>query len=106
MPTTLPTTLYALLFADDDYEFFDTEREARDAAVQLFDARHRGCFSGGRFLRGLRLLRRFLGIVIDRLFGLGLGDDSVRIVVLGRRVPGQIGFLLDRLLLGKRGRGR
>jgi hypothetical protein len=27
MPATLPTTLYAILFADDDCEFFDTERE-------------------------------------------------------------------------------
>ena len=35
MPATLPTTLYAILFADDDCEFFDTESEACNAAMAL-----------------------------------------------------------------------
>jgi len=35
MCATLPTTLYAILFGQDDYEFFDSEAEASDAAMEL-----------------------------------------------------------------------
>ena len=71
----------------------------------ILNARHRRRFRGRQFLRGRRLLRSLFGVVIHRLFQVGLGDDTVRLGGLRRRVLGQIGFLLDRLLLGKRGRG-
>ena len=79
----------------------------RDRTLRLrrmFDARHRGRLRGHRFLRGRRLHRRLLRIVIHRLLRLVFGDDPIRVLGLRRRVLGQIGLLHDRLLLGKRGR--
>ncbi|OJV02403.1 MAG: hypothetical protein BGO16_02360 [Nitrobacter sp. 62-23] len=46
MPETLTTAFYAIWFGDDDYEFFDTEGEARDAAVQINRKLHEGYETG------------------------------------------------------------
>ena len=78
----------------------------RSEFLGILSSRRRRRFRGRQFLRGRRWLRGLFGVVIDPGFLKSISVTiRVRLGGLRRRVLGQIGFLLDRLLLGKRGRG-
>ena len=48
MPETLTTAFYAIWFGDDDYEFFDTEGEAREKSHRSTSVACSSCSTADR----------------------------------------------------------
>lgn len=86
MPATSPTTLYAILFADDDCEFFDTESEACNAAMALNRELREGYEIGAEDpVRPIPIARIEIE-PLDRRRLLGLLYDGARTAVRSRLV--------------------
>lgn len=86
MPTTLPTIFYAILFGDDDYEFFDTVGKASDAAMELNHELREGYETGAEDpVRPIPIARLEIEPLDHGLF-LRLLNDGPRIVIRSRSI--------------------